>query len=101
MLDELAHPAAVAGAGSRGQCLALKPAVVVGENLVGGHARILSEPPDGRLALVAGALCAAQGAWGSEKAACRHHPRALPLSSRAATSQRVRTASAARPIRLS
>jgi hypothetical protein len=38
------------------------------------HARILSEPPDGRLASVAGALCAAQRPWGSEKARCQHHP---------------------------
>ena len=38
--DELADPAAVAGAGAGGERLALKPAVVVGEDLVGGHARI-------------------------------------------------------------
>jgi hypothetical protein len=46
--------------------------VVVGEDLVGGHARILSEPPDCRLTYVAGALWAAQAAWGSEKAACQN-----------------------------
>jgi hypothetical protein len=32
----------------------------------------LSEPPDGRLASVADALCAAQRSWGSEKARCQH-----------------------------
>jgi len=72
VLNEFAHPTAIAGAGAGGQRLAIEPAVVVGENLIGGHARILSEPPDGRLALVAGALCAAQRPWGSEKARCRH-----------------------------
>ncbi len=39
ILDELAHPAAIAPAGACDERLAHKPSVVVGEDLVGGHAR--------------------------------------------------------------
>jgi len=41
--DELAHPAPVAGAGARGERLALQPLVVVPEYPLGVHTRIVSE----------------------------------------------------------
>jgi hypothetical protein len=54
--------------------------------------------PGRRARSVRGALCAVHGPWGSEKATCRNHPPSAPAPSpRAAPSQRVRTASAARP----
>jgi hypothetical protein len=59
--DQLAHPPPIAGARPIGEYLALEPALVPVENLIGLHTRILSEPADGRLAPQASALCAVHG----------------------------------------
>jgi hypothetical protein len=48
----------------RARALAPEPALVLLENLLRIHARILSEPPDGRPAHSASALSAVHGAWG-------------------------------------
>ena len=71
MSDELAHLAPVAGAGSSGKRLAPEPAFVLGEDLLGLHARILSEPADGRLALSASALSAVHRPWSAANAGCQ------------------------------
>jgi hypothetical protein len=57
--DELAHPAPIAGAGSSGQGLTTQPRLVLVEKRDRlAPPRILSEPPDGRLAPSASPLSA-------------------------------------------
>jgi hypothetical protein len=98
--DELADPAAVAGAGASGERLALQPAVVVGEDLVGGHPRILSETAGRPTRARCGRVVRRPGGVGFREGCLSEPPASTPApSSRAATSQRVRTASAARPLR--
>jgi hypothetical protein len=75
MRNELAHPPSIAGTGSSGERLTSESAFVVGEDLLGLHAWILSEPPDGRLAPSTSPLCAIHGAWGAANAGCQNHPR--------------------------